>query len=157
MNNLEKAARSGGISKREFLQYSMLAGVTASTATGLWTSQAKAQPKRGGTIRYGVHDGNTSDNHDPGTYKSVYSIQLAHTHRSYLTEITEENGLGPDMAIGWEASPDAKTWTFELNTDATFHDGRKFTANDAVASLNHHRGEKSTSAAKALLDSVVDI
>ena len=61
------------------------------------------------------------------------------------------------MAVGWEASPDAKTWTFELNTDATFHDGRKFTANDAVASLNFHRGEKSTSAAKALLDSVVDI
>ncbi|MCR9060335.1 MAG: peptide ABC transporter substrate-binding protein, partial [Rhodobacteraceae bacterium] len=49
LNNLEKAARTGGISKREFLQYSMLAGVTASTATGLWTSQAKAQPKRGGT------------------------------------------------------------------------------------------------------------
>ncbi|MBG6161698.1 MAG: ABC transporter substrate-binding protein [Roseibium album] len=157
LNNLEKAARTGGISKREFLQYSMLAGVTASTATGLWTSQAKAQPKRGGTFRYGVHDGNTSDNHDPGTYQSVYSIQLAHTHRSYLTEITEENGLGPDMATGWEASPDAKVWTFELNTDAVFHDGRKFTANDAVASLNHHRGEKSTSAAKALLDSVVDI
>ena len=33
LNNLEKAARTGGISKREFLQYSMLAGVTASTAT----------------------------------------------------------------------------------------------------------------------------
>ncbi|NIO43585.1 MAG: peptide ABC transporter substrate-binding protein, partial [Burkholderiales bacterium] len=84
-------------------------------------------------------------------------IQLAHAHRSYLTEITPENGLGPDMADSWSATPDAKTWTFQLNKNATFHNGKKFTAKDAVASLNHHRGENSTSAAAALLSAVVDI
>jgi len=61
------------------------------------------------------------------------------------------------MATSWQATPDAKAWTFTLAENATFHDGRKFTAKDAIASLNHHRGEDSTSAAKALLDSVVDI
>jgi peptide/nickel transport system substrate-binding protein len=100
---------------------------------------------------------NTSDSHDPGTYQSVGQIQIAHTHRSYLTEITPENGLGPDMADSWSASPDAKVWTFELNKNATFHNGKKFTSADAVASLNHHRGEKSTSGGKALLSSVSDI
>ncbi|MDE2789985.1 MAG: ABC transporter substrate-binding protein [Paracoccaceae bacterium] len=94
---------------------------------------------------------------DPGRYQSVGEIQLAHTHRSYLTEITADNGLGGDMADSWSATPDAMVWTFELNKDASFHDGRKFTSKDAIASLNHHRGENTTSAAKPLLESVTDI
>ncbi len=151
-------ARRGKMTRREFLHYSILAGLTVSAASSVWTSEvAAATPKKGGTFRVGLHDGNTSDSHDPGTYQSVGQIQHAHAFRSYLTEITPENGLGPDMADSWDASDDAAVWTFELNKEATFHDGRKFTAKDAVASLNHHRGEQTSSAAKALLSSVTDI
>ncbi|MEM6622185.1 MAG: ABC transporter substrate-binding protein [Pseudomonadota bacterium] len=157
LDKLAAAARTGRIDRREFMSAATAAGLTVSAATGLWTTSAAANPKKGGTFRFGVHDGNTSDTHDPGTYSSVGQIQLAHTHRSYLTEITNTNELGGDMATGWEASADAKTWTFELTKDATFHNGQKFTAKDAVASLNHHRGEASTSAAKALLASATDV
>ena len=134
------------------------AGLTIAAASTLWSGNAAADtPKRGGTYRLGLHDGNTADSLDPGKYQSVSEIQLAHSVRSYLTEITADNGLGGDMADSWSASPDAKVWTFELNPNATFHDGRKFTAKDAVASLNHHRGDNTTSAAKTLLDSVTDV
>lgn len=151
-------ARSGKLSRRDFMRMSVAAGISVSAASGLWTGDVLAQtPQKGGKFRLGVHDGNTGDTMDPGKYQSVGEIQLAHTHRSYLTEITSENGLGPDMADSWSATPDAKVWTFQLNPNATFHDGRKFTAKDAIASLNHHRGESSTSAAKALLTSVTDI
>ena len=155
---MAEAARHGKLSRRDFMHYSIAAGITATSASALWTTEVSAQtPKKGGTFRYGVHDGNTSDTYDPGKYQSVTEIQVAHTHRSYLTEITSDNNLGPDMATGWSATPDAKVWTFELNKNATFHDGRPFKAKDAIASLNYHRGEKSTSAAKALLTSVTDI
>ncbi len=158
IQRMAAAAREGKLSRRDFMHYAIASGVSVYAASGLWTSKvAAATPKKGGTFRYGLHDGNTSDTHDPGTYQSVGIIQLAHTHRSYLTEITSDNGLGPDMATSWSASPDATVWTFELAKNATFHDGRKFTAKDVIASLNHHRGEKSTSAAKALLTSVTDI
>lgn len=151
-------AKGGGVSRREFMSYAVAAGFTISAASTLWSEKvAAATPKKGGKFRVGLHDGNTSDQLDPGKYQSVGEIQLAHTHRSYLTEITSTNGLGPDMATSWNASDDAKSWVFELNKDATFHTGRKFTANDAVASLNHHRGENTTSAAKPLLASVTDI
>lgn len=151
-------ARKGRMSRRDFIHYSMMAGFAASTAGTMWTSEvAAATPKKGGTFRVGMHDGNTTDSYNPGTYQSVGEIQHAHMHRSYLTEITPENGLGPDMATSWSASDDARVWTFELNKDATFHDGRKFTAKDAIASLNFHRGEDTKSAAKALLTSVTDI
>ena len=158
LDRLAAAGRANKVSRREFMQHATTAGLTITAASTLWTNQVAAQtPSKGGTFRCGVHDGNTSDTHDPGTYQSVGIIQLAHTHRSYLTEITAENDLGPDMADSWEASPDAKVWTFELNKNASFHDGRPFTAKDVIASLNHHRGEGNTSAAAALLSSVTDI
>ena len=43
--------RSGGITKRDFIRYSVLAGLTATTATGLWSTKAKAAPQQGGTFR----------------------------------------------------------------------------------------------------------
>lgn len=157
-NLITQDAKKGKLGRREFMRYAVAAGMTAPLASTLWTSDVlAAAPKRGGRFRLGAHDGNTSDSHDPGTYLSFAQIQLAHTHRSYLTLITSENNLGPDMADSWSASPDASEWTFQLNKNASFHSGKAFTADDAIASLNHHRGEKSTSAAKALLADVVDI
>jgi peptide/nickel transport system substrate-binding protein len=157
LGKLAEAARTGDISRRSFMHYAAAAGLTASAATGLWGTAARAQPKRGGTFRWGVHDGNTGDTHDPGTYVTRQMIFLAHTHRSYLTMISPDNSLGPDLAMTWEATPDARQWTFELNPDATFHSGRPVTAEDVIDSLDHHRGDASTSAAKALLTDVEDI
>jgi len=158
MDRIAEEARMGRISRRDFMQYSMAAGLTATAASGLWTTNAFAQEaKRGGTFRWGIHDGNTGDTHDPGTYVTRTMIFLAHTHRSYLTMINGDGSLGPDLATDWEANDAASEWTFSINPNASFHSGRAVTANDVVASLNHHRGDASTSAAKALLSDVVDI
>jgi len=157
IDRLAQAAREGKISRRSFMNYSLAAGMTASAATGLWTSSAHAAPQRGGTFKVGMHDGNTSDTHDPGTYVSRQQIYLAHQYRSYLTMIEPDGSLGPDLASNWSANEDASVWTFELNPNASFHSGKPVTAKDVVASLNHHRGDDTTSAAKALLTSVTDI
>ena len=158
LDGLVGAAKTSKIDRRRFMEGALAAGLTVSAATSLWSSKVyAATPQKGGTFRIGLHDGNTSDSHDPGTYQSVGMIQLAHAFRSYLTEISSDGSLGPDVADSWSASPDARSWTFELNKNATFHDGRKVTSKDVIASLNHHRGENSASAAKALLASVEDI
>ncbi|MBS8225769.1 ABC transporter substrate-binding protein [Vannielia litorea] len=158
IDRLADEARHGRISRRGFMNTAIAAGLTATTATGLWTSKAQAQPKSGGHFRWGLHDGNTGDTHDPGTYLTRTMIFLAHTHRSYLTMINGDGSLGPDLADEWSASEDASEWTFEITPNAGFHfAGRAVTANDVVASLNHHRGDDSTSAAKALLSDVTDI
>ena len=150
-------ARLGRMSRRDFMSHALAAGVTVAAASSIWTSNAVAAPQKGGLFRLGAHDGNTSDTHDPGTYLSFAIIQLAHTYRSYLTMITPTNELGPDIAESWEATPDAKNWTFNIVKGATFHSGKPVTADDIIASMNHHRGDKSTSAAKALLKDVDDI
>jgi peptide/nickel transport system substrate-binding protein len=157
IDRMAAAAKEGSISRRSFMNYSMAAGMTATAATGLWGTSAKAAPQRGGLFRIAQHDGNTSDSHDPGTYLSYAMIILAHTHRAYLTAIGTDQKLAPDVATEWSATPDAMEWTFQLNPNATFHSGAKVTATDVLASMNHHRGEDSQSAAKALLASVVEI
>ncbi|WP_238366751.1 ABC transporter substrate-binding protein [Mesobacterium pallidum] len=157
IHRLSQAARTGGISRRSFMQQAAVAGITASTATGLWTGTAAAQPKTGGTFRVGIHDNNSSDTHNPGTYLSIQQIFLAHTHRSYLTLINTDQTLGGDVAEEWTGSEDASAWTFKLRENVVFHDGRKMTADDVIASMNFHRGDATTSAAKALLADVEDI
>ncbi|GMG84408.1 ABC transporter substrate-binding protein [Paralimibaculum aggregatum] len=154
---MAEEAKRGRLSRREFMHYAVAAGLTASAATGMWSGVARAEPKRGGVFRWGIHDGNTSDTHDPGTYVTRQMIYLAHQIRSYLTMINPDNSLGPDLATEWSANPDATVWTFKLNERAVFHSGRKVTSADVIASLNHHRGDDSTSAAKALLTDVVDL
>ena len=157
LDKLAFAARTGHISRRSFMYYAMAAGMTSTAATGLWTTSAKAQPKSGGTYRVAQHDGNTTDTHDIGAYQSNFDISLVHTIRSFLTMINPDGSLGPDLATEWSATPDAQAWTFKLNDRATFHSGKKVTAEDVIASMNYHRGEESTSAAKSLLATVTDI
>ena len=157
LDRLAEAARTGSVSRRSFMNYSMAAGMTASAATGLWGTSAKAEPKRGGKYRMAQHDGNTSDQHDPGQYQSNFEISMGHTFRAYLTMINPDGTLGGDVASEWSATPDAKEWTFKLNPNATFHSGAKVTATDVLASMNHHRGDGSTSAAKALLGTVEEL
>ncbi len=158
LKTLTEQALRHRIGRRRFMEGALAAGLTVSAASALWSSEVAAQtPKQGGTYRVGMHDGNTTDQLDPGTTESVYMIQMNHAIRSYLTEITNTNEIGPDAAESWSASDDAVTWTFKLYEGMEFHDGKPFTADDAVASLNFHRGDDSKSAAKALLEDVEDI
>jgi peptide/nickel transport system substrate-binding protein len=156
-----EAARKKRLNRRGFMEGAFAAGLGLTAASTTWASKvAAAEPKRGGTFRVGVHDGNTSDSLDPGQAASVYEIQISHCHRSYLTLITNTNELGPDLATSWEAKSGAAEWRFELAQGATFHNGKDVTPQDVIDSLNHHRdmdGRETTSAAKALLSSVTDI
>lgn len=150
--------RSGRLNRRDFIRFSVAAGITVSSATALWSSGVSAQtPQRGGTFRIGSFDGNTSDSNDPGQYISFNTIQLAFSFRSYLTEVKSDNTLGPDIATSWSASADASEWTFELNENAHFHSGKKLNVDDVIATVNHHRGENSTSAITALMGGITEI
>jgi peptide/nickel transport system substrate-binding protein len=73
-----------------------------------------------------------------------------------LTEKGADGRLVPELAENWEASDDATEWVFDLRKGVEFHNGKTLDSEDVIASLNHHRGEDSTSAIKPLLELVED-
>ncbi len=102
--------------------------------------------------------GATTDVLDPGLIENGYTIGLAlGGYQGYLTQIGAKGELQPSLAESWEASSDARTWSFRLRDGMEFHNGRSVTAEDVIASINHHRGEGTTSAAKPLVSAVTEM
>jgi peptide/nickel transport system substrate-binding protein len=145
-----------GISRRGLLQGATALGGAAVMVP--WTARtAKATPQRGGTLRVGMSQGATTDSLDPGSWSAEFMNFQAHTRNGFLTEIAPDGSLVPELAESWEASEDAKTWVFNIRSGVQFHSGHVLTANDVVASINHHRGEDATSAAASIVEDIVEL
>jgi peptide/nickel transport system substrate-binding protein len=134
-------------------------GVAAVAAPmGFPTKAAAAVPKRGGRLRVGMAGGSTTDSLDPATITDLMMQTLSQGQlRNNLVEIDNSNNAIPELAESWEASKDAKTWVFKLRKDVTFHNGKTMDADDVLYSINHHRGKNTKSAAKGIIEPIVDI
>ncbi len=153
---MKNASRSRGITRRGLLK-----SAGSVTAAGLILPasyrKAMAEPRRGGTFRIGFGHGATSDTLNPALWDQAFVQVMGNSLHNYLTVIGPDGELEPELAESWEASSDAATWTFKLREGVTYHDGRDVVAEDVVASLNHHRGEDSGSAAAPIVEAITDI
>jgi peptide/nickel transport system substrate-binding protein len=118
---------------------------------------ARAAPKKGGTLRLGIGHGSTTDSLDPATFENLYMQTVGAACYNKLTEVGNTGELLPEAAESWDVSPDAKTWTFKLRKGVEFHNGKTMDSADVVASIQHHLGEDSKSAAKGILEPVAEI
>lgn len=136
-----------------------LAGMgLAGGLTGSLSRPARAsQPKNGGHLRLGLSRGSTTDSLDPAGYGNSFSDTLAYTVNGNLTEIDADGRVVPELAEKWDVSKDAKRWVFTIRKGVEFHNGKTLTPADVVASINYHRGEKSTSAVKPFADTIETI
>ena len=152
----QRKLSTGGISRRQFIASMVAAGVVLPGALSMSSDVLANTPKSGGKLRIGLGHGSTTDSLDPGTYENGFSQNTAYMFANHLTEVDSEGQLVPELAESFETD-DAKTWAFKLRKGVEFHNGKTFTAEDVVDSLNHHRGEDSKSAAKALLAPIEEI
>ncbi len=161
MINLEKAselATEGKMGRREFMQISLAAGVTATAATVNFDKALAATPKPGGTFIQALTGGGTSDSLDPAVILDSFMINVSSGQlRNNLTEIGPDNQLRGEIAEEWEASADAATWTFKLRKGVEFHNGKTVSAEDVVESFRHHMGEDTKSAAKGIIAAVESV
>jgi peptide/nickel transport system substrate-binding protein len=141
-------------SRRGFMAGAGALGLAAAVSP---TSTMAATPKKGGHFRLGLGHGSTTDSLDPATFENLYMQVVGATLRNGLTEVDQNGNLVPELAESFNASPDAKVWSFKLRKGVTFHSGKKFTSADVIASINHHRGKDSKSAAKKLLGPIVEM
>jgi peptide/nickel transport system substrate-binding protein len=65
--------------------------------------------------------------------------------------------LSGELASSWEASADAKVWTFNLKKGVKFHNGKSFGADDVIASLKMHVEEGAKSAAKPIVANIAEM
>jgi len=154
---LKELAQKGRITRRDFMAKATAMGVTVAAATTLWSDNVKAAPKRGGRARIGSAHGNTTDTLDPGTFNNGGIIHQGYGMRNHLTEVNNDGSLIPELCEKWEASDDATEWTFTLRKGVEFHNGKTLDTNDIIASMNHHRGKETKSAAKPLLAPVTEL
>ena len=140
------------VTRRHFM-----AGASALGLTAAMGSPAQAAPMKGGHFRLGLGHGSTTDSNNPATFENLYSQVLGAASRNNLTEVDQHGKLVPELAESYDASPDAKTWSFKLRKGVEFHNGKTMEASDVIASINHHRGKDSKSAAKKLLEPIVEM
>ncbi|MEM8758728.1 MAG: ABC transporter substrate-binding protein [Pseudomonadota bacterium] len=150
------ALARGAISRRQFMTSAVAAGVAVPVALG-WAEGALAQtPQKGGLLRLGIGSGSTTDSLDPATYEGTVNTVLAYTYANNLVEVDHSGNLVPELAESWD-SDDAITWVFQLRDGVEFHNGKTLTPEDVIASINHHRGEDSKSAAAGLVSQIKEI
>ena len=153
---IEHAGREmadGKLGRREFLRIATLLGVSAASAYGLaglpTPAFAQGTPKKGGTLRIGMRCGDISS---PHTYSWIEMANVARQTLDYLTFTGIDNVTRPRLVAKWEASPDLKTWTFNLRKDAKWRKGDKpFNADDAIWNLKRLMDSKTGSSTVGLL------
>jgi peptide/nickel transport system substrate-binding protein len=135
------------VSRRAFLRTAGVAGGAAALGPAILRGRAEAQEtpspvrpdpaaKRGGTLRYAVHNAPAHfDVHQSGTVANIgpqspmYDTLLRRSPKDGQTII-------PDLAWKYDISPDGKRYTFHLRKGVKFHDGADFTADDVKATYD---------------------
>lgn len=159
LDHLKRLLASGRISRRNFLAQTVALGATAAMASTLASKVGvAATPKRGGRLRAAITGGGTGDVLDPAQILDNYMIAISFGQlRNCLTEIAPNGELVGELAESWEASADAASWRFKIRQGVEFHNGKTLDANDVVASINHHRGEDTKSAAKGIISPIENV
>jgi peptide/nickel transport system substrate-binding protein len=157
MNTLDRLLREARLSRRALLQQAALFGAGAAAVPLLAARPAVADdaPRKGGNLRIGIAGGSTGDSLDLTTWTDSVTLVIGFALYNGLIENGPDNKPVAELAESWEARPGAAEWVFNLRKGIKFSNGKAFDADDAVYSLNLHRGASKSGAAgpfKAISD-----
>lgn len=130
--------RRGAISRRSALLGGLgalgLAGCTSADGpVALPQDAARGEPSQGGTLRIARPANSRAETLHPAVSLSAYEYLGALYNR--LVKLDEQGVPQPDLATDWEVTEDAMRWTFRMRDGVQFHDGRRFTAEDAAYTI----------------------
>ncbi len=142
-----------GLRRRDFLAAAG-ASLAAPAVLGPSESLAQGTPRRGGTL-------NMILNPEPPVLVLGVNNQgptLAAASKIYEGLLRYDFQLRPQPALAksWTVSPDGTLYTFNLQENVKWHDGRPFTADDVVFSIGKFHMELSPRA-RAILQRITEI
>jgi peptide/nickel transport system substrate-binding protein len=133
------------LTRRRLLQSAAALGLTMS-ATGFLaacggdddSSSAigpTGDPQRGGRLRVGHVGGGTGESVNPATGSSFIDASRFYNIYDPLFRVSPTLEVEPGLAIEWEPNDDSTVWTFRLRPDVVWHDGKAFSADDVIYTL----------------------
>lgn len=151
-------AKSGQMSRREFVGRTTALGVSAGLASALFGKAAQAQEaKKGGVIRVGMQGGESTNSLDPALAASEVPFQVNMTWGEMLCDVNPDGTLDMRVAEEVSSSPDATEWKFKIRSGVEYHGGGTVTAEDVVATLKRHTDEKAQSGALGIVQGITDM
>jgi peptide/nickel transport system substrate-binding protein len=158
LSYLSRLVARGRLDRRAFLGRAAALGVGATFANTMLASAVRAQgPVKGGTLRAGMQGDTSADSLDPGSWTSQVQYSLGRTWGEQLVDLSPEGELLPRLATEWDASDDARQWTFRIREGVEFHDGRTLSADDVTATLRRHSDEDSRSGALGIMRGIESV
>lgn len=113
------------------------ASVAAPSASGVAPSgsAASASPASGGTIRVAVQ--RPAATLDPIAMQDLSAYGLTAQCFEFLAGLDPATSdIGPGLATEWTPNEDNSVWTFKLRPSVKWQDGKDFTADDVVATMD---------------------
>lgn len=83
---------------------------------------------------------------DPNATDDETSLLLASNLYNKLVALDTDMRLLPDLARSWEVAQDGRAYTFALQENVLWHDGKPFTSADVRWTLEHLKGQRSFAA-----------
>ena len=147
----------GGLSRREFMQGVVAAGLSAAAA-GTFVNASfdirAATPKRGGRVRWAGDVHGPSDTTDPALFTGGVDSVRGRCHFNNLLQFNDDMTVRAELASEYSSNDDNTEYTFKLRDDVKFHDGSKLSADDVIYSMRRHIGEGAVSTASGLVSDV---
>jgi peptide/nickel transport system substrate-binding protein len=152
--NLEK----GKISRRDFLRYATLLGMSAAAASQIigftWPAKARgAEIKRGGMLK--ISQQIQKIDH-PARYSWLMPSNSMRMIFEYMTLTGPDNITRPYLCESWNASEDLKTWTFNVHKGIKFNNGDPFTSDDCIFTISQWLDKSVGSSLLGLVGSYLD-
>ncbi len=149
----------GKITRRDFLRYSTLLGMSAFAASqmagiGLAKKAFAATPKRGGVLKV------SSTLHKithPAQFSWVSPTQVGRQVAEYLTFTDGKNITHPYLLKNWVVSDDLKTWTLNLRQGVKWNNGDTFSADDVIFNFNQWMNKEVGSSMLGLVGEYLDL
>jgi peptide/nickel transport system substrate-binding protein len=119
------------------------------------TASPQESSPAGTSVRIGFPE--SVDSLNPFAALSGIAWEVFNLGYSQLTTWDEQLKPAPDLATSWAVSSDGKTWTFEIRSGVTWHDGEPLTARDIAFTYNLIKDQQLSSFATVVepMESVV--
>ena len=152
LRDLREQYRQGRVSRRDVIRWGAMLGVSlagfAFVDGGPLAAAQDATPTTGGTLRCTSFP---MTQIEPPLLENVGAAATVHLVCEQLMRVGPDLVLRPHLAESWEASADAKTWTFKLRQGVTFNNGAPFSADDVIWTFNNLLDEETASSARSTL------